>query len=94
VAHRIAVGVSGTGSNLRALHAAAVRGALDAEIALVFADRECAAIDWAVEQGLDALIVPMPKLSDAAGRAEADAILAESLVSGSCAFWARLPSAV
>ena len=81
MAHRIAVGVSGTGSNLRALHAAALRGALDAEIALVFADRECAAIDWAVEQGLDTLIVPMPKLSDAAGRGEADATLVESLIS-------------
>ena len=64
MAHRIAVGVSGTGSNLRALHAAASRGALDAEIALVFADRDCAAIDWAVEQGIDTLVVPVPKLSD------------------------------
>jgi len=81
VAHRIAVGVSGTGSNLRALHAASMRGALDAEIALVFADRECAAVDWAVEQGLDTLVVPVPRLSDAAARAEADRVLVESLVS-------------
>jgi phosphoribosylaminoimidazolecarboxamide formyltransferase/IMP cyclohydrolase len=81
VAHRIAVGVSGTGSNLRALHAAAMRGALDAEIALVFADRDCAAIDWAVEQGLDTLVVPVPRLSDAAGRADADEVLVESLIS-------------
>ena len=36
---RIAVGVSGSGSNLRALAARIERGALDAEIALVFADR-------------------------------------------------------
>ena len=81
MAHRIAVGVSGTGSNLRALHAASVRRALDAQIALVFADRECAAIDWAVEQGLDTLVVPMPKLSEVDGRAAADEILVESLVS-------------
>ena len=81
MAHRIAVGVSGTGSNLRALHAAAQRGALDAEIALVFADRECAAIDWAVEQGLDTLVVPVPKVSAAAERAAADAVLVDSLVS-------------
>jgi phosphoribosylaminoimidazolecarboxamide formyltransferase/IMP cyclohydrolase len=80
VAHRIAVGVSGTGSNLRALQAAALRGALDAEIALVFADRDCAAIEWAVEQGLNTLVVPVPKLSDAEERAAADEALVESLV--------------
>ncbi|MGD0247536.1 MAG: bifunctional phosphoribosylaminoimidazolecarboxamide formyltransferase/IMP cyclohydrolase, partial [Candidatus Limnocylindrales bacterium] len=79
MAHRIAVGVSGTGSNLRALHAAAERGALDAEIAVVFADRECPAIDWAVEQGMDTLVVPIPKLSQAAERASANEVLAESL---------------
>ena len=37
---RIAVGVSGSGSNLRALAAAASRGELGSEIALVFSDRE------------------------------------------------------
>ncbi len=79
MAHRIAVGVSGTGSNLRALHAAAGRGALDAEIALVFADRECAAIDWAVAQGLDTLVVPAAARGDALARAEEDRVLAESL---------------
>ena len=36
---RIAVGVSGAGSNLRALQAAAARGELGGEIVLVFADR-------------------------------------------------------
>ena len=79
MAHRIAVGVSGFGSNLRVLQAAAQRGALDAEIALVFADRDCAAIEWAVEQGIDALVVPVPKLSEAEARASADDVLAESL---------------
>ena len=49
---RIAVGVSGAGSNLRAVAAAAVRGELGGEIVLVFADRPCPAIDWAAEQGL------------------------------------------
>lgn len=57
-AGRIAVGVSGAGSNLRALHAAAVRGELGGEIALVFADRACAALDWAAEQGLETALVP------------------------------------
>jgi phosphoribosylaminoimidazolecarboxamide formyltransferase/IMP cyclohydrolase len=79
VAHRIAVGVSGTGSNLRALHAAAERGALDAEIALVFADRPCAALDWAEEQGLDTLLVPAAPKGNEAARAEEDKTLAESL---------------
>ena len=79
MAHRIAVGVSGTGSNLRALHAAAQRGALDARIVLVFADRACAAIDWAVEQGIETLVVPMPKMSAAQERAAANEVLAESL---------------
>jgi phosphoribosylaminoimidazolecarboxamide formyltransferase/IMP cyclohydrolase len=79
VAHRIVVGVSGTGSNLRALHAVAARGALDAEIALVFADRPCAALDWAVEQGIETLLVPAAPRGDAAARAEEDGLLAESL---------------
>ncbi len=79
MAHRIVVGVSGTGSNLRALHALASRCALDAEIALVFADRPCAALDWAVEQGLETLLVPAAPRGDDAARAEEDRVLAESV---------------
>jgi len=55
---RIAVGVSGTGSNLRALVAAAERGVLGGVVALVFADRACAGLDWAAEQGIDTILVP------------------------------------
>jgi phosphoribosylaminoimidazolecarboxamide formyltransferase / IMP cyclohydrolase len=55
---RIAVAVSGTGSNLRALQAAAGRGELGGEIVLVVADRPCAALDWAAEQGIDTGLVP------------------------------------
>jgi phosphoribosylaminoimidazolecarboxamide formyltransferase/IMP cyclohydrolase len=58
VTARVAVGVSGAGSNLRALHVAAARGELGGDIALVFADRDCAAVDWAVEQGIDTAVVP------------------------------------
>ena len=54
---RIAVGVSGAGSNLRALHAAASRGELGAQIVLVFSDRPCPAIDWAAEQGIETQVV-------------------------------------
>jgi phosphoribosylaminoimidazolecarboxamide formyltransferase/IMP cyclohydrolase len=55
---RICVGVSGSGSNLHALAGAASRGELGAEIALVFADRDCAALIWAAEQGIDAAMIP------------------------------------
>ncbi|HEY8818106.1 MAG TPA: phosphoribosylglycinamide formyltransferase, partial [Candidatus Limnocylindrales bacterium] len=55
---RIGVGVSGAGSNLRALAAATGRRGLDATVVLVFADRPCAALDWAVEQGIETALVP------------------------------------
>ena len=55
---RIAVGVSGAGSNLRALAAAAARGDVGGVIVLVFADRACPALDWATEQGIETALVP------------------------------------
>ena len=55
---RIAVGVSGGGSNLRALAAAAARGEIGGTIVLVFADRDCAALDWAAEQGIETALIP------------------------------------
>src|SRR4051812_616436 len=58
VGGRIAVGVSGGGSNLRALAAAAVRGELGGEFVLVFADRACPALDWAEGQGIETILVP------------------------------------
>ena len=67
---RIAVGVSGAGSNLRALVAASRRGELGGEVALVFADRACPALDWAAEQGIETALVPGGE----------DATLAETLV--------------
>jgi len=84
VAGRIAVGVSGAGSNLRALVAAADRGVLGAEVALVFADRDCPALAWAAEQGIDTALLPGLGASPGAGSAErsdADQALADSLVS-------------
>ena len=68
---RIAVGVSGAGSNLRALAAAAGRGELGGSIVLVFADRACPALDWAIEQGIETALVPGGD----------DATLAETLLS-------------
>ena len=75
---RIAVGVSGGGSNLRALHAAAGRGELGAEIVLVFADRACPALEWASEQGIDTALLPDGDdvaLAETLGGASPDAIV-------------------
>ena len=55
---RIAVGVSGAGSNLRALVGAADRGQLGGGIFLVFADRACPALEWATELGMETALVP------------------------------------
>jgi len=76
---RIAVGVSGAGSNLRALAAAAARGELGAEIGLVFADRSCAALEWAAEEGIDTALLPGLASPDPATRTDADERLAATL---------------
>jgi phosphoribosylaminoimidazolecarboxamide formyltransferase/IMP cyclohydrolase len=54
----VAVGVSGSGSNLRALVAAERRGVLGGRIGLVFADRPCAALDWAAAEAIPTALVP------------------------------------
>ena len=75
---RIAVGVSGAGSNLRALQAAATRGELGGEIILVFADRACPALDWAAEQGLDTALIADGEdavLADALAAARPDVVV-------------------
>ncbi|HET7027463.1 MAG TPA: bifunctional phosphoribosylaminoimidazolecarboxamide formyltransferase/IMP cyclohydrolase [Candidatus Limnocylindrales bacterium] len=56
---RIAVGVSGAGSNLRALVAASRRGAVGGEVVLVFADRPCPALDWAAAAGIETVVIPV-----------------------------------
>jgi len=76
---RVAVGVSGAGSNLRALVAAAGRGELGGEVALVFADRPCPALDWAAEQGIETALLPGLAGRAAEERAAADAVLAATL---------------
>jgi phosphoribosylaminoimidazolecarboxamide formyltransferase/IMP cyclohydrolase len=80
---RIAVGVSGAGSNLRALAAAAARGALGAEIGLVFADRPCPALDWATEEGIETALLPGLASHEPDERTQADALLAETLAAAS-----------
>ncbi len=76
----IAVGVSGAGSNLRALAAAIGRGEVPARIDLVFADRACPALAWAEEQGIETAVVPAARPRDAAGSAAEDETLAATLV--------------
>jgi phosphoribosylaminoimidazolecarboxamide formyltransferase / IMP cyclohydrolase len=82
MAGRIAVGVSGAGSNLRALVAAARRGELGGEIRLVFTDRACPAIGWAAEQGIETAFLPGLASHDPAERAAADEALAATLRAG------------
>ena len=75
---RLAVGVSGGGSNLRALVAAARRSALGGEVVLVFADRPCPALAWAAEEGIDTALVPGgpdETLADAFRAAEPDLVV-------------------
>ena len=79
VTGRIAVGVSGTGTNLQALAAAIARRSLDAEIVLVFADRACPALDWAVEQGIETALIPSAARGDVSGRRAEDETLAATL---------------
>jgi phosphoribosylaminoimidazolecarboxamide formyltransferase/IMP cyclohydrolase len=76
---RIAIGVSGAGSNLRALAAAADRRELGGDIVLVFGDRECPAIEWAREHGLPTVVVEAPRLSEAEARSSWDADLLAAL---------------
>jgi phosphoribosylaminoimidazolecarboxamide formyltransferase/IMP cyclohydrolase len=79
VSGRIAVGVSGAGSNLRALVAAARRGELGGVIALVFADRPCPAIEWAAEEGIETALLPGLGAAGQSDRTDADEALAATL---------------
>ena len=76
---RIAVGVSGTGTNLRALVAAIGRGSLAADIALVFADRPCPALDWAAQQGIETALLPAVPDGHVNAREAEDEALAQTL---------------
>ena len=79
-AGRIAVGVSGRGSNLQALVAAADRGELGGSVVLVFADRACPALDWAAERGIETALIPAAATGDDTARAAEDKALAATLL--------------
>lgn len=73
---RIAVLVSGEGSNMKALVEAA--STWDAQIVAVGADRECAGVDWAQQRGIATFVHPFRKGED---RAQWDRDLAAHLES-------------
>jgi phosphoribosylaminoimidazolecarboxamide formyltransferase/IMP cyclohydrolase len=79
-AGRIAVGVSGRGSNLQALVAAAERAELGGSVVLVFADRPCPALDWAAEHGIETSLVPVAPTGDDPARAAQDKAVAATLL--------------
>ena len=74
----IVVGVSGAGSNLRALVAADRRGELGGHVGFVFADRPCAGLDWASGEGIPTALVPGG--DDAALAAILDSVAPEAVV--------------
>ena len=73
---RLAVAVSGAGTNLRALQRATRRGELGAEICLVVADRACPALDAASADGIPIAVVSADRHADREGW---DRALAETL---------------
>ena len=73
---RLAVCVSGEGSNLRALRRHEQRGHLGGSIVLVLADRPCAALAFAVDEGIPTALVAPEAHAD---RAAWDAALAKAL---------------
>ena len=74
---RVVVLVSGRGSNLKAIAAAADAGALPIRIAAVFSDRaDAGALDWARERGIPAAVLSPRDFADrgAYGRALGDLV--------------------
>lgn len=78
---RLAVLVSGEGSNMRALAEACVDPAYGAQVVAVGADRACAGLDWAAGRGIPTFVEELPREPDperrGAVRAAWDVRLAE-----------------
>ena len=78
---RLAVLVSGEGSNMRALAEACADPAYGAQVVAVGADRACAGLDWAAGRGIPTFVEELPREPDperrGAVRAAWDARLAE-----------------
>jgi phosphoribosylaminoimidazolecarboxamide formyltransferase/IMP cyclohydrolase len=76
VSSKIAVCVSGEGTNLRALRRFEKRGLLGGSISLVLSDRPCNALAFAADEGLATALVAPDAFSD---RAEWDAAVCDAL---------------
>lgn len=63
---RLVVLVSGEGSNMRALVEATTDPAWGATVVAVGADRECAGVEWAQDQGIETFVHALPRGSDRA----------------------------
>ncbi len=78
---RLAVLVSGEGSNMRALAEACADPAYGAQVVAVGADRACAGLDWAAGRGIPTFVEELPREPDperrGAVRAAWDVRLAE-----------------
>jgi len=65
---KLAVFVSGGGSNMKALHAAILDGRLNAEITAVVSDKpSCGGVQYAQAHGIKALTYPIPKSGEYPG---------------------------
>jgi len=75
---QVSVCVSGEGTNLRALRRYEKRGLLGGEIVLVVADRPCAALSFAADEGIRTALIAPAAYADRAGwdEALADALTA------------------
>ncbi len=83
---RVAVCVSGEGTNLRALRRHEQRGLLGGSIVLVLADRPCNALAFAADEGIPSALLAPAAFAD---RAAWDAAVAQAL-SGARADWVVL----
>jgi phosphoribosylglycinamide formyltransferase len=79
---RVAVFVSGGGSNMRALHAAMLDGRVDASVAVVVSNSiDCGGIQWANDNGLPTLRYPPSKQQREANEGLSPDALVEKLES-------------
>ena len=74
---KVAVFVSGGGSNLRALHAAMADGRVNAQLVAVVSNvPSCGGVAWAQEQGIPTLTYPAKKGDPASGLSAAELVSA------------------
>lgn len=77
---RLAIAISGQGSNMRAL-VAGMAADRRFEAPLILASRPCPGLDWAKEQGLETALLPYRQGADVA-EAELDRLMTQGRVKG------------